>query len=78
MMGCGQLAASKLSCRLMRSVASPISPSAVMMSCSACAMPTSVWVMSIGASDPTSIRIFVMRFRSWAIVSDSFFTARFS
>jgi hypothetical protein len=48
-----------------------------MMSCSAVAIPNSVCVMSIGASDPTSILIFVMRFRSWAIRSDSRFTSRF-
>ena len=47
-----------------------------MMSCSAVAMPTSVWTMSIGASDPTSILIFVMRLSSLAMSRASSFTAR--
>src|SRR6202795_4303010 len=48
-----------------------------MIAFSAVAVPPSVCVISIGASDPTSILIFVMRFRSWAILNDSFFTSRF-
>ncbi len=48
-----------------------------MMSCSAVAIPTSVCVISIGAREPTSILIRVIRFRSWAIRRDSFFTSRF-
>ncbi len=48
-----------------------------MMSCSAVAMPTSVWTMSIGASEPTSIRIFVMRLSSRAMSRASSFTMRF-
>ena len=47
--------------------ARPTTASALMMSCSAVAMPTSVWTMSIGASEPTSILIFVMRFSSLAM-----------
>ena len=42
-------------------------PSALMMSWSAVAMSTSVWTTSIGASEPTSILILVMRFSSTAI-----------
>ncbi len=49
-----------------------------MMSCSAVAMPTSVCTMSIGASDPTSILIFVMRLSSFAMSRASSFTFRFA
>ena len=59
--------------RRSRSWASPIRPSARMMSCSRWAIVTSVWTMSIGASAPTSILIFVIRLRSFARSRASFF-----
>ncbi len=53
-------------------------PSALMMSWSAVAMFTSVCTTSIGASEPTSILILVMRFSSTAIALASSFTFRLS
>ena len=73
-----QTVGSKFSCRLSWSCARPITPSALMMSWSAVAMLTSVWTTSIGASDPTSILIFVMRFNSTAIALASSLTLRLS
>jgi hypothetical protein len=49
----------------------------MMICCSAVAIPTSVCTMSIGASEPTSILMRVMRFRSAASVRASLWTSRF-
>jgi len=48
-----------------------------MMSWSAVAMLTSVWTMSIGAREPTSILIRVIRLSSTAIALVSCLTFRF-
>ena len=46
------------------------------MSCSRWAIVTSVWTISIGARAPTSILIFVIRLKSFARSSASFFESR--
>ncbi len=64
--------------RFRRSWASPICPSARMISCSRWAIVTSVWTISIGASAPTSILIFVIRLKSFARSRASFLDSRFA